>query len=453
VAELTDQRVRRRASGAERAPPLEIFWIDELTVAPDIAVFAAHYEEDQVFIAGVRDLARRRRLYMADAALAELAGLTVNFEPRRSTVDEIELVLLIVVVQEALQARRVHDHVDSEGRDAERLANLPEAVSLAELVDRSERVAHAKASLLASVTVAFPRAAVLLVLLAFLSGCGGGGDATTEGTAETPRETFAYETHVPFDIRVTHRLKRPNGTEVRALSLAGPDGSRLTAYLVVPSAKGRRPAVVYLHGAGGSQSDFLGHALQMASRGAIGISLDLPYGSTRATQLPAGVEGVRETVRREIRAVVETRRAIDLLEERRDVDGERIAVVGWSAGARTAAIVAGVDRRAGAYDLMGGGAAPVSEYTARAPAALRGEIERLLRRVDPLAYVARAAPARLLFQNGRRDQVVPEAALKRLATAGSEPKEIRWYDAGHAPTRQVYRESLEWLSKHLRLRR
>lgn len=191
----------------------------------------------------------------------------------------------------------------------------------------------------------------------------------------------------------------------------------------------------------------------MGARGAVGISLDLPYGSTRATELPAGVEGVRETVRREIRAVVETRRAIDFLQGRREVDDDRVAVVGWSAGARTAAVVAGVDRRAVAYDLMGGGAAPVSEYTTGAPPALRGEIERLLRQVDPLAYVARARPARLFFQNGRRDQVVPAGALKRLANAGSEPKEIRWYDAGHAPSRQVYRDSLEWLSEHLGLRR
>ncbi len=307
-------------------------------------------------------------------------------------------------------------------------------------------------ALLTSTIVTFPRAVVVLALLTSLAGCGGGDGGNADPAPESPRTTFAYETHAPFDVRVTHRLKRPNGTEVRALSLAGPDGGSLTAYLIVPSGRGRHPAVIYLHGAGGSQSDFLSHALQMSARGAIGVSLDLPYGSARATELPAGVEGVRETVQREIRAVVETRRAIDFLQGRRDVDDDRIAVIGWSAGARTAAIVAGVDRRAVAYDLMGGGAAPVSEYTARAPRALRPELERLLRQVDPLAYIARAKPARLFFQNGRRDAVVPEAALKRLADAGSEPKEIRWYDAGHAPSRQAYRDSLEWLSEQLEIR-
>ena len=61
---------------------------------------------------------------------------------RLARVDEVELVLCVVVVVEALVARRIHDRVDAERRHAERLADLAEAVALAELVERPECVCH-----------------------------------------------------------------------------------------------------------------------------------------------------------------------------------------------------------------------------------------------------------------------------------------------------------------------
>ena len=49
------------------------------------------------------------------------------------------------------------------------------------------------------------------------------------------------------------------------------------------------------------------------------------------------------------------------------------------------------------------------------------------------------------------DEVVPEAALRELAEAGSEPKEVRWYDAGHVPSEKMWADSRSWLSDHLGL--
>ncbi len=77
---------------------------------------------------------------MEDAARPELARLVTDLDARRARVDEVELVLLVVVVVEALVSRRHDDRVDAEGLDAERLAYLAKAVALAELVERPERV-------------------------------------------------------------------------------------------------------------------------------------------------------------------------------------------------------------------------------------------------------------------------------------------------------------------------
>ena len=70
------------------------------------------------------------------AAFAELAHLAADLDLRAAAVDEVELVLLLVEVEEALEARRIDDAVDAESRDAERAAHLAEARPVAELVQR-----------------------------------------------------------------------------------------------------------------------------------------------------------------------------------------------------------------------------------------------------------------------------------------------------------------------------
>ena len=93
----------------------------------------------------------------------------------------------------------------------------------------------------------------------------------------------------------------------------------------------------------------------------------------------------------------------------------------------------------------------MSEIVKAVPVEARVEVEEILNGVDPLAHIRNAEPARLLFLNGRRDQVVPQAALNALYRAASEPKEIRRYSTTHEPTVRVYRDMLAWLTKELDL--
>ena len=79
---------------------------------------------------------------VAEAAGPEQPLLAVDLEARRPAVHEVELVLEVVVVEEALLARRIDDGVDAERRHLERRPDLPEAVPVAELVDRAEAVSH-----------------------------------------------------------------------------------------------------------------------------------------------------------------------------------------------------------------------------------------------------------------------------------------------------------------------
>jgi hypothetical protein len=110
--------------------------VDQVAVALDVAALAADDVDDRLLVERVRHTARGRGLGVEEPALAELPRLPRHVDPDAAAVDEVELVLEIVVVVEALEVRRVDDRVDAERGDAERRADLPEAGPLAELVER-----------------------------------------------------------------------------------------------------------------------------------------------------------------------------------------------------------------------------------------------------------------------------------------------------------------------------
>jgi len=287
---------------------------------------------------------------------------------------------------------------------------------------------------------------LILASAGALTACGGGGNSDSSSGA-----TFAYDASKPLDLR-TKRTVRESGVAIRDVSFKGASGETIPAYLVLPRGKGRHPAVIYAHGSGGSRRDLLPSAVGLAERGAVALALDMRYSAARSRQsLPQGIDGVKVATDNEIESVVEVRRAVDLLQSLPYVDKHKVGYVGWSAGARTGAITAGVEHRIRFYDLLAGGALPVSNYVAGAPKDSRGEVEDLLGKTDPLHFVAMAAPSSLLFQDGRHDEVVPRKALVGLEHSASKPKQLRWYDSGHVPSQRAWTDSLEWLSQRLGL--
>jgi dienelactone hydrolase len=289
------------------------------------------------------------------------------------------------------------------------------------------------------------RCAGLVLVVAALAGCG------SDEKSSVPSQ-FTYDDSKPLDAQVKPTSFSTKDVRVDDVSFTGPGGTFLNAYLLTPSgSNGRHPAVIYAHGAGGDRQELLGEALQMARKGTVTLALDMIYSTDRAKALPEGMEGARANSKLEAEAVKEVRRAVDFLKSRDDVDGNEIGYVGWSLGARMGAVTSGVEHRIKAFDLIAGGAAPVSEYVELAPTDLQDELETLLEKTDPIHFVGLATPSELLFQDGREDEVVPEAALEALAQAGSEPKDVRWYDAGHVPSEKMWADSRGWLSDHLDL--
>jgi dienelactone hydrolase len=291
--------------------------------------------------------------------------------------------------------------------------------------------------------------AVVLVLL--VAGCGGGGDGDEKPPA--PPGRFGYDRNAALGYQDLGRVNRNYPIEVRRVSYASPGGrGRVTGFLLKPPGKGPFPGVILMHGAGGDSRQMLVQASWLAGRGAAALAIDSPFARNPNRRLPQGVAGLRAESDLIAQNVVELRRAVDVLTKEANVDEDRIGFVGFSGGARTGAILAGNEDRIRAYVLMSGGSAPVSEIVKAVPVEARVEVEEILNGVDPLRHIRGAEPAKLLFLNGRRDQVVPQAALNALHRSASEPKEIRRYATTHEPTVRVYRDMLTWLTEELELR-
>ena len=295
------------------------------------------------------------------------------------------------------------------------------------------------------------RAAALAVAALVAAGCGSGSGTTTGGSAH-PASPFRYDVSAPLDYRNAGRVNGPYPIAVDDVSYAVP-GGRVEGYLARPPGKGRVPAVIYLHGSGESRERFLLAAVWAAGRRAVGMTITLP--SSTAGAPPSGSTPGQLLARdRRIFAadVVAVRRAVDLLARLPQVDPTRVGLVGWSLGARVAAVAAGAEPRIRATVLMSGGSLPVSAYVARAPASLRSQVRRSLTLIDPLRWIARAHPASVLLQDGRRDEIVPLSALVALADAAPRGSVLRWYRAGHELNAQAYLDQLAFLARKLPIR-
>jgi dienelactone hydrolase len=288
------------------------------------------------------------------------------------------------------------------------------------------------------------RVAALLGVLV-LAGCG----THERASAPAARTPFDYDANSALNVRQKRIATGPGGS-VQDISFASPRGGRVTGYLVVPRGGGRHPAVVLLHGAGGDRRELLPFAAGLAGRGVAALTLDSPASRAADKTLPPGMPGVRRRTALLEQEVVEARRAVDVLRAQASVDPQRLGFLGFSAGARSGAILSGVDHRIGSYVLVSGGASPVAEYLRGAPPELRTQIRPLLVDVDPLTWIKKARPGSIFFEDGRRDEIVPRAALVGLIRAAPKPQRVRWYPGGHTPDQRRLEDAADWLTQRLR---
>ncbi|HEX2717786.1 MAG TPA: alpha/beta fold hydrolase [Gemmatimonadaceae bacterium] len=234
------------------------------------------------------------------------------------------------------------------------------------------------------------------------------------------------------------RAVRNGRRDIHHLPLAG---MNVPAVLQLPDADERAPAVLLLHGYRSHKeqmADTVGRAL--LDVGVASLAVDLPLHGERERDLDAGAQRNPLALVAVWRAAQsECRDALRWMADHPAIDAERLGVAGYSMGAFLGVIVASKNPAVRALVLAAGGDLP--EGT---------PFERVIRTVaDPARAVRSLRGIPLLMVHGRRDRTVLPDQAQRFFEAAHEPKELRWYDAGHWLPDAAVSDAATWLAARL----
>ena len=219
-------------------------------------------------------------------------------------------------------------------------------------------------------------------------------------------------------------------------------GERVPGVLLLPLEPRPAPAALLVHGYSSRKermADSVG--VSLLARGIASLGLDLPVHGERTAPLESmSTRNPIELIRRWRLGLAECAAAIRWMGAPPELDGGRLAIVGYSLGSFLSVMVAAGDPAVRAVVLAAGGDLPPGT-----------PFEALIRTVaDPVSAVHRLAGRPLLMVHGRRDRTVHPVQAQRLFDAAREPKELRWYDGGHHIPAAVIDEAADWLSERLR---
>ncbi len=278
-----------------------------------------------------------------------------------------------------------------------------------------------------------------------------------------------YDRNAPFAIQEAgvqdrggikvHDISYAVPTGDRAASL-GPNGGRVTAYLIVPPGKGPFPAVIYGHWCmPGSEklnrTEFLDEAVVLARSGVIALLPDHVIAHPDFVQSKEMLNTQQIDVI--VQQVVNTRRGADLLLARKDVDAKRLAYAGHSCNAEVGGFLAGIDKRFKAIVIMAG---PLSdEVNIKSPAyqAYRqkvgaGKFDAFVAKyswTDPGKYVSHSDGTPKLLQFATDEPYLNAERAKAYLPYVSDPKTLKIYEAPHALNPEATGDRLQFLSQQL----
>ena len=218
-------------------------------------------------------------------------------------------------------------------------------------------------------------------------------------------------------------------------------GQMVPAVMLLPSATTRPPGVLLLHGYGSRKeqmADAVGRAL--LERRIASLSVDLPlHGERERTVEIDAIRNPLVLVSQWRLALAECGAALEWMSEQEELDGSRLAIAGYSMGSFIGVMVAANSDHVRALVLAAGGDLPeATPFT------------RLVRTVaDPIRSIRKLDGRPLLMIHGKRDRTVRPEQATRLFEAADEPKELRWYDAGHWLPDGATRDAAAWLEAQL----
>lgn len=285
-------------------------------------------------------------------------------------------------------------------------------------------------------------------------------------------------------------LPDDNGLTVADFSFASDEQTRITGTSFAPKKTGPLPAVIFLHGTGGSRQDGFGLLRTLAGKGFFAVAIDARYHGAGKGQDPyfnaiyqAYVSGVGHPFLYD--TVWDVMRLLDYLGGRAEVDAKRIGLVGSSKGGMETYLTAAVEPRvavavpwiavesfawaldndqwqarvgsiqgafdqAAAHDGVPIDVAFVRKFYDRVVPGIYGEL-------DGPAMVPAIAPRPLLAVNGDMDPRTPagglllcEAAAKAAYAGNDDHFQLyREPNTAHAVTAEATTMTVDWFVRWL----
>ncbi len=270
---------------------------------------------------------------------------------------------------------------------------------------------------------------------------------------------YQYDKDIPLDGAVVDKTDEKEYMREKIV-FRGANDYRVPGYLAIPKAgTPPYPCVLQIHGMTLSKEDFWrndsyhrGHLLTQAllGEGFAVLALDAQYHGERiifndfqSTLImlfrKQRINRLREMV---VQTIVDYRKAMDYLETRKQIDPNRIGVIGYSLGGAMSFVLTGVDSR-------------IKVIIACVPPTFIRQIfpnQQNISAIAPYNFVRAINGRPTLMLMGKNDDFnyTVEEARALYDLIDGESKEIVFYDSGHRLPEEHTSKALEWFKNHIK---
>ncbi len=271
-----------------------------------------------------------------------------------------------------------------------------------------------------------------------------------------------YDADLPFQLEEISK-EQIKGDWREKLKLQVLPGEMAPVVFHYPDERPERgaPTIIMLYGIGQKLTFLDSIARSYVRDGFAILGLEqLGQGERKPVGRNTPLDGLLRLRKRSGQTIVETRRIVDYLATRPEVDSENLFLYGISMGAMMGASALAMEPRFKGGILMWGGGdlskmvsenrnakiemKPYQRWLASAAATF-------FKPVEPLSRIHLISPRPLLFQNALHDEIVPKVCTEAYYEKAGDPKEILWYDCGHenglseALIKEIIVDQIEWL--------
>lgn len=249
-----------------------------------------------------------------------------------------------------------------------------------------------------------------------------------------------YQGYVP-NLPVQYATQKNNEEEqyrYETFTFEGMNGDVIPVDAAFPKGQeGPFPTIIMLYGIGQKKNFLKDIAHEIAPHGfAIYIMEQYLRGEREVEGVTSDLHEFKGLRERATRNAVETRRLVDTLVTRPEVDKDNLYLWGLSFGTITGVPTFSQESRfKGAIFSIGGGDIQKmfsdSEAMQEGNGLLNSFLTWYLKPIDPLLHAENATGRPILFQNALQDEIIPRSSAEALHNAIGQPKEIKWYDTDH----------------------